>query len=212
MSQRNKNFTIQDIKVEAHTLLIGVSFLCHQLMSSQYVNSKKKILLQASDTTAVSLSTLLLMLAMHQDYQEKVFQELLTIMPNPDVDLTPTNLNKMIHLDQCIRESLRLFPTVPLIGRTAQETINLNGYDIPPNLPIFIGIRQIHRNNEYYADPLSFNPDRFEPNEHHPNKDKQGMYIPFSLGQRNCIGKFYCLRVFFLFFGNLFAFMHLFSF
>lgn len=129
------------------------------------------------------------MLAMHQDCQEKVYQELLVIMPNPDVDLTPTQLNKMIYLDQCIREAQRLFPTVPLIGRTAHETINLNGYNIPPDLPIFIGIRQIHRRKDYHGDDAHlYRPDRFKPNEHHPNKDIPGMYIPFSLGQRNCIG------------------------
>ena len=129
------------------------------------------------------------MLAMHPEYQEKVFQELLAIMPNPDIDLTATLINKMIYLDQCIRETQRLFPTVPLIGRTPNETIELNGYEIPPGLPIFIGIRQIHRRQDYYgSDAHLYKPDRFQPNEHHPNKDQQGVYLPFSLGPRNCIG------------------------
>lgn len=147
---------------------------------------------KASDTTAVSLSTLLLMLAMHEDYQQKVFDELSTIMPNPDVDLTPSHINRMIYLDQCLRETQRLFPTVPLIGRSALETFNLNGYDIPPNIPIFIGIRQIHRQPDYYGnDAHLFKPHRFKPMEHHPNKEIPGMYIPFSLGVRNCIGQYY---------------------
>ncbi|XP_031641181.1 probable cytochrome P450 313a4 [Contarinia nasturtii] len=171
VSQQNKNFTLQDIKVEAHTLLIG-----------------------ASDTTGVSLSTLLLMLAMHEDVQEKVYQELLNIMPNSDVDLTPALINKMIYLDQCLRETQRLFPTVPLIGRAANETINLKGYDIPANIPIFIGIRQIHRRDNYYGPTAHlFDPDRFKPNENHPNKEQQGIYLPFSLGPRNCIGYSYAI-------------------
>lgn len=137
---------------------------------------------------------------MHQDCQQKLFDELLTIMPNPDVDLTPIHINKMVYLDQCMRETQRLFPTVPLIGRTAvNEPVNIKGYDIPPNIPIFIGIRQIHRKQEYYGPTaLLFNPDRFKPNEHHPNKDQQGIYLPFSLGPRNCIGKFYCVFFFLL--------------
>lgn len=140
---------------------------------------------------AVSLSTLLLMIAMHQDYQQKAYEELLEIMPNSDVDLTPIHINKMIYLDQCLREAQRLFPTVPLIGRSAMETISLNGYDIPPNLPIFIGIRQIHRRTDYYgSDAHIYRPDRFKPNENHPYKESPGMYVPFSLGPRNCIGMF----------------------
>lgn len=126
---------------------------------------------------------------MHPECQERVFEEILAVMPNPDVDLTPIHLNRMVYLDQCIREAQRLFPTVPLIGRRAHETVNLKGYDIPPNIPIFIGIRQIHRRKDYYgADALQYKPDRFRPNEHHPNKEVPGSYIPFSLGQRNCIG------------------------
>lgn len=126
---------------------------------------------------------------MHPECQEKVFQEILSVMPNPDVDITPLHLNRMIYLDQCIREAQRLFPTVPLIGRRAHETINLNGFDIPPNIPIFIGIRQIHRRRDYYGpDSLEYKPDRFKPTQHHPKKDLPGAYIPFSLGQRNCIG------------------------
>lgn len=129
------------------------------------------------------------MLAMHPECQQKVFEEILAVMPNPDVDLTPIHLNRMVYLDQCLREAQRLFPTVPLIGRRAQETTNINGFDIPPNLPIFIGIRQIHRRKDYYDNALEYIPERFKPNEHHPNKEMPGSYIPFSLGQRNCIGK-----------------------
>lgn len=131
------------------------------------------------------------MLAMHPEYQEKVFEELLSIMPNTDVDLTPTLINKMIYLDQCIREAQRLFPTVPLIGRTSTETFKLDGYEIPPNVPIFVGIRQIHRSeNLYGSDAHLYKPERFKPSEHHPNKDQPGMYLPFSLGPRNCIGNY----------------------
>lgn len=130
---------------------------------------------------------------MHPEHQEKVFEELSKIMPNPDLDLTPIHINKMVYLDQCLREAQRLFPTVPLIGRAANETVNINGYEIPPNIPIFIGIRQIHRREDYYGPTAHlYDPNRFKPNEHHPNKDQPGMYLPFSLGQRNCIGK--CIR------------------
>lgn len=131
---------------------------------------------------------------MHEECQQIVYEELLNIMPNSDVDLTPSHINKMIYLDKCLREAQRLFPTVPLIGRSASETVNLKGYDIPPNLPIFIGIRQIHRSEEYYGSTATlYNPDRFKPNEPHPNKEQQGIYLPFSLGQRNCIGKLKCI-------------------
>lgn len=145
---------------------------------------------------------------MHEEYQEEVFQELLMIMPNPDVDLTPIHINKMVYLDRCLREAQRLFPTVPLIGRAAQEPIVLNGYEIPAKIPIFIGIRQIQRHQKYYgADSNLYDPGRFKPNEHHPDKNQPGIYIPFSLGPRNCIGEYPCsyLNFSFRYLPNIFT-------
>lgn len=51
------------------------------------------------------------MLAMHPEYQEKVFQEILTVMPEKNTDLTHADLDKLEFTDLCIRETLRLYPT-----------------------------------------------------------------------------------------------------
>lgn len=131
------------------------------------------------------------MLAMHPDYQEKVFQEIMTIMPDKDVDPTQADLEKLEFLDLCIRETLRLFPTAPIIGRVATKPIKLkNNVEIPPDVPIVFGIRQIHVQEKYYGPTVKiFNPYRFL--DEKVKNNPSGAYIPFSYGARNCIGKYF---------------------
>lgn len=145
--------------------------------------------LQATDTSSAASAFVAVMLALHPEYQEKVYQEILTVMPDKDAELTQSDLEKLEFMDLCIRETLRLFPTAPIIGRVASKPIKLNnGVEVPPNVPIVFGIRQIHIREEYYGPTARiFNPYRFldEKVKNLPG----GAYIPFSYGARNCIGK-----------------------
>lgn len=141
--------------------------------------------LQASDTTGVALATSLLMLAIHQDCQEKCYQELINANITSETDIVLSELSSLPYLEKCIKESMRLFPTVPLIGRVTSEPFILNGIEIPANIPIAIGIRQIHRNKEYWGeDALEYIPDRFN------NVKDYNTYLAFSAGPRNCLGIF----------------------
>lgn len=133
-------------------------------------------------------------MAIHEDYQKWMFDELISVMPTKDMDLTTEILSKLKFMDACIRETMRLFPTVTLIGRTAVEPIVLNNAEIPAGLPIMVGIRQIHRRTDYWGnDAHLFRPERFLSDAAN-YKDNPGCYLPFSMGPRNCIGKIHLLN------------------
>lgn len=112
-------------------------------------------------------------------------------MPNRSIDLTQADLEQLEFTNLCIKETLRLFPTAPLIGRAANKPIKLsNGITVPANVPFLFGLRQIHIQERYFGPTANiFNPYRF--------LDKQfeqlpsAAYIPFSYGPRNCIGYHY---------------------
>jgi len=96
-------------------------------------------------------------------------------------------LNKLKNLEYFIKETMRLFPSVPAMGReTTRETELSNGLILPKGSQIFVHVFDIHRNPEYWDSPEEFRPERFLP-ENSQNRHTYA-YIPFSAGQRNCIG------------------------
>lgn len=131
------------------------------------------------------------MLAMHPQHQEKVFQEILSVMPEKNADLMQSDLDRLEFTDLCIRETLRLFPTVPLIGRVSDKQVELsNNIIIPPNVTFILCLRQLHIQEKYFGPTAKlFNPNRFL-DESIKNLPATA-YIPFSYGSRNCVGIYY---------------------
>lgn len=109
-------------------------------------------------------------------------------MPHEKNNWKTTDLNKLNYMDCVIKETLRLYPGVPLIARYLEEEVKINdGLILPNNTDTFIHIFDIHRNKEYWSEPEKFDPDRFLP-ENSVNRHPYA-FVPFSAGKRNCIGE-----------------------
>jgi len=103
-------------------------------------------------------------------------------------NLDVNQLNKLKYLEYFMKETMRLFPSVPIMAREpVQDTELANGLIIPKGSQISIHVFDIHRNAKYWDSPEEFRPERFLP-ENVQNRHTYA-YIPFSAGQRNCIGK-----------------------
>ncbi|XP_011861462.1 PREDICTED: cytochrome P450 4C1-like, partial [Vollenhovia emeryi] len=121
---------------------------------------------------------------------EKVYEELCEIYGTKstiDAPIMYEDLQYMRYLDGVIKETMRIFPIVPLVGRKATKDIKIGDKTILKGANIIVAIFHIHRNDKYWPNPLKFDPERFLRED---IKHSQ-YYIPFSVGSRNCIGMKY---------------------
>ncbi|XP_068989721.1 cytochrome P450 4C1-like isoform X1 [Neodiprion pinetum] len=142
-----------------------------------------------SDTTSNTVSFVMLMLASYPDIQEKAYLELCEIYGSYDSNkriVTYEDLPRMRYLELVIKETMRVLPIIALITRTITDDLEIGEYTLPKGSLAVIDILSIHRNKEFWPDPLKFNPDRFLPDE--VAERHAYCYIPFSAGPRNCIG------------------------
>lgn len=151
------------------------------------------IMFEGHDTTAAGSSFVLCLLGVHQDIQERVYNELYSIFGDSDRPATFEDTLKMKYLERVIFEGLRMYPPVPIIARKLQRDVKIatKNYVLPAGATVVIGTFQIHRNPKYYKDPNVFNPDNFLP-ENTQNRHYYS-YIPFSAGPRSCVGRKYAI-------------------
>ncbi|KAL6418335.1 hypothetical protein ACFW04_012208 [Cataglyphis niger] len=142
---------------------------------------------EGHDTTAMGITFALLLLAEHKDIQERVRVEVDKAMQESGGELTMRSLQNLPYLERCLKEALRLYPSVFVIIRNIKEDVKLHSYVIPAETMLFLNIYGVHRDPNFWSNPEVFDPDRFLPEriqKRHPYS-----YIPFSAGPRNCIGQ-----------------------
>ncbi|XP_070162068.1 cytochrome P450 4C1-like [Polyergus mexicanus] len=142
---------------------------------------------EGHDTTAMGITFALLLLAEHKDIQERVRTEVNTVMQENEDKFTIRSLQNLLYLDRCIKEALRLYPSVFFVSRFAAEDVKLQSYVVPTGTIIHLNIYGVHRDPNFWPNPEVFDPDRFLPERilnRHPY-----CYLPFSAGPRNCIGQ-----------------------
>ena len=128
------------------------------------------------------------MLAIHPEYQEKLYEEVKQVFNTNDPEITKEDVNKLVYTEMCMRETMRIRPIVPLITRQNLQKIYLNNVEIPMHTELCINIHNVHVDKRWWGeDANEFRPDRFLPENIkniHPFA-----FLGFSGGPRDCIGK-----------------------
>jgi cytochrome P450 family 4 len=142
---------------------------------------------EGHDTTAVVLAFALMLLSRNGRVQQKLYEELIRVLDDDKADFSLDQLNQLKYLECVIKESLRLYPSVPFIGRTLREDVKLSdNVVLPSGVLVFLSIMSMHRDERNFEDADQFIPERF--GDKWTRRTTNFDYVPFSAGPRNCIG------------------------
>jgi cytochrome P450 len=139
-------------------------------------------LLAGHDTTAVALTYILYELSEHPAVRTALVEETRDVVDDglPDSD----DFDALERTRNVVREGLRLYPPTWSVNREATEAVTLGGYDLPAGAQVMLPQWVLHRDERYWEDPETFDPDRWTRDVDRP----EYAYFPFSGGPRHCIG------------------------
>lgn len=144
------------------------------------------LLLAGHETTATSLAWTLHRLIRHPEALAQLHAELDEAFPDGEID--PDAARGLPWLDAVVKETLRLNPVVPLVGRGLQRPMTFGGVSLPAGVIAVPNIYLTHRNPEVWPDP-----DRFDPRRFLDAKPSPYGFFPFGGGVRRCIGMAFAL-------------------
>jgi len=143
------------------------------------------LFLATYETTAAMLAWTLYLICTHPPVEARVKAELAAVLGGalPGRDAA----RRLPYLYDVLRESLRLYPSIPILGRAAARDTRIGDTKVPKTSEVLVSPWAIQRSSRYYPDPLAFRPERWTP-EFDRNLPRYA-YIPFSGGPRVCMGQ-----------------------
>jgi len=123
---------------------------------------------------------------MTTEWQEKARTEAIEFTENnPDYDLK--SLSSLKTLGLIIKETLRLYVPVTVVGRRSKKPLSFGGYDFPVNTSLSVVFQHSNKYLDQWTDADKFNPARFDsPLQEH--RKCPHAYAPFGAGPHHCIG------------------------
>ncbi|KAJ7288730.1 cytochrome P450 [Mycena rebaudengoi] len=162
------------------------------------------MLFAGHETTARALDATMGFLALYEDIQEEVYQEIKSVAA-ADGKLNFNDLSRLNKVQACFLEAERLFPAAYVLFRQTTETVVLktdeeDGHGgqliLEPDTMVVVDVVGLHYNAKYFPEPEEFRPSRW-----YGVPDSE--MTMFSMGPRVCIGRRFALTEGVAFLGNL---------
>ncbi|KAK0705723.1 hypothetical protein B0T21DRAFT_455259 [Apiosordaria backusii] len=140
-------------------------------------------------TSASLLSWALYALVKYPGNQERLIQELVDHGADGENDWSYDQLHAMKFLDCFVKETQRLHSPSFQTTRNARKDIILpGGYFIPEGSAVTTCFPSLHKNPAHWDNPLKFDPERWLEQGFAAQAARKGLYTPFAVGKRGCVG------------------------
>jgi cytochrome P450 len=147
------------------------------------------LFLAGHETTALALTYVWYLLSKHPSVERELHEELDSVLGGRAP--TAEDVPKLVYTERVLKETMRLYPPVYVIGRQATADWELDGYDVPKGTQIALSQWVMHHDARYFPNPEGFDPDRWGTDG--MNDVPSYAYFPFGGGPRICIGNHFAM-------------------
>ncbi|KAK4790477.1 hypothetical protein SAY86_017781 [Trapa natans] len=168
-----------------------------KLTEDEMVSLCSEFLNAGTDTTSTALQWIMANITKYPAIQEKLFNEIMTVMSPDKAVVAEEDLQKLPYLKAVVLEGLRRHPPAHFVmTRLVAEDTELGGYLIPRNAKVNFMVAAMGWDPEVWKDPMAFRPDRFlSGNNGGGGVDgfditgsREIKMMPFGVGRRMCPG------------------------
>jgi cytochrome P450 len=136
--------------------------------------------LAGHETSASALAWTLYLLALYPEWQDKIALEA------ADMSMDFSKLSTLKQTRDVFRESLRLYPPVPMMVRETTKPEEFRGRQVKVGAQVVVSPWHLHRQSRLWDNPDGFDPTRW--GTENGKKCQREAYLPFSAGPRVCTG------------------------
>ena len=134
------------------------------------------------ETTSNALTFTMQLLALHPEWQDKIYNERLALQKDNDDLMALVTQSRVCQ--QVLEEAMRLYPPAYFIDRVNKTEDTFNGMYFEAGSNLLFSVYEIHRHPKLWEDPDTFLPERFKEG----GRKFSSQYFPFGAGPRKCIG------------------------
>lgn len=145
-------------------------------------------LVAGHETTALTLSWALYLIAFDPDVQERARAEAQAALG--DRPAGADDVANLPYIRQILLETMRLYPPVAILSRTAMKPDTLRDREVRKGDVMLLPFYALHRSEVLWDDPNGFDPDRFED----PKAIDRFAFLPFGAGPRVCLGMDFAMQ------------------
>lgn len=162
-----------------------------QLSPHEAMGSLPELLMAGVDTTSNTLTWALYHLSKSPEIQAALHEEVVGVVPAGQVP-QHKDFAHMPLLKAVLKETLRLYPVVPINSRVIMEKeIEVGGFLFPKNTQFVLCHYVVSRDPSIFPEPESFQPHRWLKKSQPDTLGVQHPFgsVPFGYGVRGCLGR-----------------------